>query len=76
MKPASDHQVDDQMEVALEAHDDSLADPTHLGHSSAMGGGQGWVDRSKEKWRSDPDFLQGLTNGPFGEGLAIGGDVG
>ena len=76
MQASSDHQVEDQPEIAFEADGDALADAPQLADRAALEVLKGRVHGAKEKRAGKANAFEGFVKDARFEGGEIGGDVG
>src|SRR5579863_7472778 len=76
MQPPSDHQVQHQPEVALDADCNSLAGAPEPLHTLAERVFERWVNGAQKERTYDPHRFQLLPENPFFKRLNVDGDVG
>ena len=76
VKPACDHQVQDEEEVFIKAEYDTLADASEGVDGLAIDGVDAWNGSTEEEWRSDAKVFDGLADDSWGESGDVSRDVG
>ena len=75
LKTAGDHEVDHEIQIALESPDEPLAEPGELEDGAADGRVGTWVDRSDQKRIGDPDAFESTAKQPWPQGVQVQLDV-
>ena len=72
----SDHQVQDEPEVALKSDSDALADPHELADSAPFDRGNGRIGGAEQERSGDTNLLDWVADDARLEGAQVRGDVG
>jgi hypothetical protein len=67
--------VQDEKEIPLERQDDPLAEAVHAGDPPTFSVSERWDDGSQEKWASQANFLQRLSENAPLEAFDVDRDV-
>src|SRR5688572_25559179 len=70
-----DHQMHDDVQIAIDARDDPLAEPAHRANGLVGHAVQGRVYRAQQKWRVEVERDDRLADDAAFEGLDVDGDV-